>query len=486
MKVIESGPEYFFSRRRFLRECGLGMGGLALASLLHSEGLLAGERAPERGMDLRPKPSHFPAQVKAVIQLVQDGGPSQVDLLDPKPELAKRNGQKLPANTVESFQPGSETQTLLASPFKFHRRGQCGMEMCEHLPHLGTVADELCLIRSMFSENNNHPEAQQLMLTGKIFPGRPTLGAWVSYALGTESQNLPAYVVLLDPEGPVGNGSRLWDNGWLPALYRGTELHSRGAAAHDLRPAVPRPQGVQRNNLELLAKLNERHRRRFPLNSELEARIRNYELAARMQLTAERLLDLSRESSAIKRLYGLDNPITASYGQRCLMARRLVETGVRFVQVFCPVGSWDTHSTNNATVKKMCEMTDQPTAALIKDLKSRGLLESTLVIWAGEFGRLPISQNKDGRDHDRHACSIFLAGGGFKAGHVHGATDDFGYKAVENRVSFPDLLATILCQLGLDQDKLTYVHNGIEETLTDAKVSKAQVRGELLRASGGV
>ena len=470
------------SRRDFLQHCGLGLGSVALAQLLGAEGVLAeSANTVPRALNLHSRTGHFPSKAKAVIPLVQEGGPSQMDLFDPKPELSKRNGEKLPTKSVESFQKGSESQQLLGSPFQFRPRGESGMVLSELLVHTGELADDLCLVRSMYSENNNHPEAQQLFQTGKITPGRPTLGSWVSYGLGTESQDLPAYLVLLDPDGPPGNGSRLWDNGWLPALYRGTEFNSRGAAVHNLKPFVVSPAGVQHKSLELLAWLNQRHRRNYPQESELETRIRNYELAARMQMSAENVVDLSTETEATRRMYGLDNPVTEGYGRRCLVARRLVEAGVRFVQVFPGPGSpWDTHSNNSNRVKELCGMTDQPTAALITDLKNRGMLDDTIVIWAGEFGRLPITQGKDGRDHNRHAFSLFLAGGGFKPGYSHGATDELGYRAVEDRVSVPDFLATILHQLGLDQNRLTFRHHGVEETLTDAKVTKARVVQELL------
>src|SRR4051812_3214810 len=291
------------SRRDFLWQSGLGLGTAALASLLRGDGLLAAE-----GADLRPRPGHLPARAKAVILLLQGGGPSQVDLFDPKPELQKRDGQKHP-DGVESLQPGSDGNRLMASPFRFRRHGRCGMTFAELLPHLGGVADELCMVRSMVSDNNNHPQATRCLLTGKVFPGRPTLGAWVSYALGTESQNLPAFVVLRDPDGP--GVVSYWDNGWLPALYRGTEVQSRGAAVLNLHPPGPVPADVRRHTLEALAALNEERRNLYPGESELEARIRNYELAARMQLGAGKLLDLSREPAALRRLYGLDDALTA-------------------------------------------------------------------------------------------------------------------------------------------------------------------------------
>ncbi len=464
------------TRRELLRFSGLGFGSLALHAMLQAEEPAA--------TDLRPKPTHFSAQAKSVIMLVQNGGPSQMDLFDPKPELAKRNGT-VHDTRVEMFQKGSEANKLLASPFKFHKRGQCGMELSEVLPHLGAIADDFCLVRSMVSEHNNHTEGLVLLNTGKIFPGRPALGSWVSYGLGTENQNLPAYLVLRDPEGYNTSGTLLWQNAWLPALYRGTEISTQGAPVLNLRPATPLPAGVQRANLDLLAKLNEEHRTRYPLESDLEVRIRNYELAARMQLAAGELLDLSKESEATKKLYGLNDPLTAGYGLRCLMARRLVEAGVRFVPVFPPVKPqfqpWDAHSNVKTENEAIASRTDLPSAGLIRDLKARGLLDSTIVIWSGEFGRLPVSQNGSGRDHNRNAFSLILSGGGFKAGHVHGATDDVGYKSVEGRVTVPDLHATLLHQLGLDHRRLTYHHHGSDETLSDARVSNARVVAELLR-----
>jgi hypothetical protein len=466
-----------------LQASGLGFGGLALTYLMHQEGLAAASHdgAPEGvPQNLRTRPGHFPAQARAMVHFMQNGGPSQMDLFDPKPELQKRGGQPIP-RSVETYQKGN-TEKILSSPFKFHRRGQCGMELSEVLPHLGTIADEITLVRSMYTEHNNHTEALVMMSTGKLFQGRPTVGAWVSYALGTENQNLPAYIVLRDPAGYNTSGKLVWSSGWLPALYQGTEFSSKGSPVLNLQPAEPQPAGTRRACLDFLAQLNEEHRRHYPRETELEARIQNYELAARMQLKAAAVLDLSRESPATRRLYGLDNPVTAGYGTRCLMARRLVEAGVRFVQVFPPVGQpWDSHTDSKSELEKICGVTDLPVGGFMKDLKARGLLDSTVVLWTGEFGRLPVSQGSKGRDHNRNAFSLWLAGGGFKTGHVHGATDDFGYKAVAGRVSVPDLHATLLHQLGLDHRKLKYLHKGQEETLTDARVTKARVVGKLLQ-----
>jgi|SRR5581483_6831270 len=472
------GPFRTFSRRELLQYTGSGFGTLALSWLMQSQ---AG--AATAGLNLAPKLPQFPAKARAVIQLVQNGGPSQMDLFDPKPELTKRNGQRH-SEKVENFQKGSEANLLMASPFEFRRYGQCGMELSEALTHTPTIADQICLIRSMYSEHNNHLEALVMLQTCKIFPGRPTLGAWISYGLGTENQNLPAYVVLRDPDGYNTSGSLLWENGYLPSIYRGTEFNTKGAPVLNLHPAEPFPEGVEKDNLSFLASLNERHRRHYPLDSDLESRIRNYELAARMQMAADEVLSIAKESEATRKLYGLDNEDTAGYGIRCLMARRLVEAGVRFVQVFPPikpsVQPWDTHGNTRKDILEIAAKTEQGATALVKDLKSRGLLESTIVMWAGEFGRLPVSQNGTGRDHNRNAFSLWLAGGGFRPGLVYGATDDFGYRAVENRVSVPDLHATILNQLGLDHKKLTFPHNGREETLTDYPLTGAKVVKDLI------
>jgi hypothetical protein len=469
----------WLTRRHFLHHSGLGIGGLALAWLLEDERAAAAEHGRALPQDLRPRHGHFPARARAMVHFMQNGGPSQMDLFDPKPELQKRTGQSIP-ESVEIYQKGNSDK-ILGCPFRFERRGTCGMELADVMPHLGTVADDITLVRSMYTEHNNHTEALVMMSTGKLFQGRPTLGAWISYALGTENQNLPAYVVLRDPAGYNTSGKLVWSSGWLPALYQGTEFSTKGSPVLNLQPAHPVPEGVQRDSLDFLAQLNQEHRRQYPQETELEARIQNYELAARMQLKAADAIDLSRETAATRKLYGLDDPVTAAYGTRCLLARRLIEAGVRFVQVFPPAGQpWDAHSDVKGENEKICAVTDRPVAGFIRDLKSRGLLSSTVVLWTGEFGRLPVSQNGKGRDHNRNAFSLFLAGGGLKAGHVHGATDDFGYKAVTDRVSVPDLHATILHQLGLDHRKLGYPYRGREETLTDAPVSKARVVAKLL------
>lgn len=475
------------SRRELLQATGLGFGGMALAYMMCQEEGLAAKAVPDsKRSNLTPKQPHFQPRARAVIQLMQNGGPSQMDLFDPKPELQKQAGMPH-TEKVETFQPGSEANLLLGSPFEFAPRGQSGIELSDAIPYTASVVDELCLVRSMHTEHNNHTEALIMLQTCRIFPGRPTMGAWISYGLGTENRNLPAFIVLRDPEGYGTSAAELWENGWLPSLHRGTEFSSQGSPVLDLKARVPVSAASRRDQLTFLERINRNHRRSYPYNSDLETRIHNYELAARMQIAAGEVLDYSQESQATQELYGLDIPETASYGTRLLMARRLVEAGVRFVQVFPPAKPstqpWDSHTNTKNEIEAIAARTELPGAGLIKDLKSRGLLDSVIVMWCGEFGRLPVSQNGTGRDHNRNAFSLWLAGGGFKPGYVHGETDEFGYRAVKDRVSVPDLQATVLHQLGVDHHKLTYLHHGREETPTDYPVTGARVVTELLDAS---
>ncbi len=468
------------TRRQILQTSALGFGSIAFSHLVATAAEPTTGSSPQSpALSSKPQP-HFPQKAEAVIMLMQNGGPSQMDLLDPKPELTKNNGKTM---NVEIYQQGNSDK-LMACPLTFQKYGKSGLELSTLLPHIGSLADELCVVRSMYSEHNNHTEALVLLNTGKIFPGRPSLGSWISYGLGSENHNLPAYIVLRDPEGYNTSGTLLWQNGWLPAQFRGTEVSTQGSPVVNLRPQNPLPAAVQKENLSLLARLNEEHRKNYALDGELETRIRNYELAARMQLAAGDILDLTKETQETQKLYGLDNAETAGYGLRCLMARRLVESGVRFVQVFPPVKPqsqpWDAHGNTKTDNEKICLKCDQPSAALISDLKRRGLLDKTLVLWSGEFGRLPVSQNGTGRDHNRNAFTLLAAGGGFRPGYVHGATDEVGYKAVEKRVSIPDLHATVLHQLGLDHTRLTWLHAGIDETPTDSRVTGAKVQKELV------
>ena len=466
-------------RRRLLQLSGMGLGSLAAAwihSLEQSQARAAGRSA----LSLQPRQPLARPRAKAVILMMQNGGPSQMDLFDPKPALQRYSGRPHSIK-VEMFQRGSEQNVLLGSPFRFEPRGSCGMELSDVIPHISGVADDLCLVRSMHTGHNNHTEGLIMFMTGKLFQGHPSFGSWISYGLGTKNQNLPAYVVLRDPEGYNTSGTLTWNAGWMPALYGGTEFSSEGAPVLNLNPAEQQPAGVQAANLRLLQQLNRRHQQRYPLDTELETRIRNYELAARMQTEARDVLDLSRETAQTRSLYGLDDPRTKKYGLRCLLARKLVESGVRFVQIHPkPFQPWDTHKKTETALPEICGHTDLPTAGLIRDLKQRGLLDETIVIWSGEFGRLPVSQNGTGRDHNRNAFSLLLAGGGFRRGFVFGETDEVGYRAAVDRVSVADLHATILHQLGLDHEVLTYQHSGRDETLTDSSLTGARVVDQLI------
>jgi Protein of unknown function (DUF1501) len=461
------------ARRELFSRVGTGLTGIALASLLADDELQAGEQRGDRSRSAR-RP-HFPPKATAVIQLFQHGGPSHMDLLDPKPELNRRNGQRPPryfTDLVKVTQHGN----LLGTPFQFRFAGKSGVEYSEILPHTARCADDIAVIRSMFTEHNNHEQALWHMHTGRTFSGRPTLGAWVNYALGSTTKDLPAYVVLRNDSSLPTDGTRNWSSGFLPPRYQGVHFRHTGTPVRHLQPATPVSEKVSQLRFDLLKKLNARHRAAHPaIDAQLEARIASYELAARMQVSAAKALDLSKETKETQALYGLDNKQTASYGRRCLMARRLVERGVRFVQIFIRGQMWDTHTNNANLTKRCCLETDQPTAALLKDLKRRGLLEKTLVVWGGEFGRTPVSQGGKGRDHHKQGFSLWLAGGGIKGGQVYGATDELGYHAVKDRVKVADLHATILHLLGLDHLKTTFRRNGRDERLTDvydAKVLK--------------
>lgn len=456
------------SRRQLFSRVGTGLTGIALSSLLADE-----SRATDSTVDnSEGSGPHFPPKATAVIQLFQHGGPSHMDLLDPKPELNRRDGQPMPkyfTDLVKITKHGN----LLGTPFKFQPAGQCGVEYSELLPHTSRHADDIAVIRSMHTEHNNHEQALWHMHTGRTFSGRPTLGSWVNYALGSEAENLPAYVVLRNDGSLPTDGPRNWSSGFLPPRYQGVHFRHTGTPVLDLKPASGVPGRVAQLRLEFLRKLNARHRaENRAIDPQLEARIASYELAARMQVSATEALDLNRESKATQELYGLHNKTTASYGRRCLMARRLVERGVRFVQVLIRGQMWDTHADNAGRTKQCCLETDRPTAALLADLKRRGLLERTLVVWGGEFGRTPVSQGGKGRDHHKQGFSMWLAGGGIKGGQAYGATDELGYHAVKNRVKVADLHATILHQLGLDHERTTYARNGRNERLTDVYDAK--------------
>ncbi len=476
-EVLHNYKAPHFSRRDFFCRVGDGLHGAALAWLLgrdlfSSSPLLASTSEERQVYDLRSRQPHFQPKAKAVIHLFMNGGPSQVDLFDPKPTLSKFAGAAPPRDIVSEIEFADEIGTMLPSPFKFAKQGQSGIEISELLPHLAGCIDDVCLVRSMFGEHFNHEPSLYLMHSGRTLPGRPSLGSWVAYGLGSENQNLPAYVVLDDPKGLPINGLQNWQSGWLPPIYQGTRFRSEGTPLLNLKPREELPNPLVEAQRALLHRLDEAHRKARPGNPDLEARISNYELAARMQVTATDALDISQENERTKEMYGLNDEQTASYGKRCLMARRLVERGVRFVQLYIEGQIWDNHSDLEKSLRYSCGKTDKPAAALLKDLKERGLLESTLVIWGGEFGRMPLSQVRDntgsaGRDHGPSGFSIWMAGGGVKGGVAHGATDEIGHKAVENRVSVHDFHATMLHLLGMNCRDLVYHRHGLNERLTD-------------------
>ncbi len=460
------------TRRDFFSTIADGLHGAALAGLLGADFLTARSAFANEGpqvFDLKPKPAHFAPKAKAVIQLFMNGGPSQVDLFDPKPTLTRLAGTAPSKELSFAISNGDAPGSLMPSAFEFKRHGKCGMEISDALPHISTCADDIALIRSMYGEHANHEPALFLMHTGRTIASRPSIGSWVSYGLGTENQSLPAYVVLDDPKGLPINGISNWQSAWLSPIYQGTRFRAEGAPVLNLepRPEIPTPLVEAERNL--LRRLDAAHREIRPYQPELDARISSYELAARMQLEASSALDVSQESEATRDAYGLNDPLTASYGKRCLMARRLVERGVRFVQLYIEGQIFDSHGDLQGSLRYACGKTDKPTAALIKDLKQRGLLDSTLVLWGGEFGRLPMSQGggKPGRDHGPQGFSVFLAGGGTKGGTIHGGTDEIGFKAEQDRVSVHDFHATVLHLLGLNHRDLVLERHGLKERLTD-------------------
>jgi hypothetical protein len=477
---MQTHSPFFHSRRAFLGRTTGALGTMALAHLLGLDeprpALAAGVKRAPKGAPVLP---HHQPSTDAVICLFQHGGPSQMDLFDPKPELNKRDGQKYEGELEIHF-VSQQQGTILGSPFKFQRCGHAGVELSELLPHTAKIVDDFTLIRSLTTESVDHESALRLIHSGKLQAGNPTWGSWVVYALGSANQNLPAYVVLSDPAGLPVDNVRNWSSGWLPAAYQGTAFRPGKSGLPNLVTPGEVTPSARTAQLKFLETLNREHLWEYPGNSELEARITNFEIAARMQTAVPEALDLSQETEATKSMYGLDNSTTAEYGTRCLIARRLVERGVRFVQLFLSGQPWDTHSKNAATLKNLCARTDQPSAALVQDLKQRGLLDRTAVMWGGEFGRLPISQGKDGRDHNRHANSVWIAGGGFKRGYCHGATDEFGYSAVDQSLSVHDLHATLLHALGLDHKRLTFPHDGRPSSLTDVAITKAEIVPQLL------
>ncbi len=473
------------SRRSFFQDVSSGIYGAALAYLMGRDlqmgpGLRAAEVAGRQTLDLKPRPPHFAPKAKSVIHLFMNGGPSQMDLFDPKPMLDKHHGDPYFSKIAGEVENPRSAGALMRSPFKFAQHGQCDMWISDAMPHLAWQVDDIALIRSMYTTNLTHEPAVYLIQSGKMGPGKPTLGSWVVYALGSENQNLPAYVVLDDPLGLPVNGTENWQAGFLPPMFQGTRFRSTGSPILNLKSDVDRPAEMVAMERDLLSRLDQIHKRGRPGQPNLDARIASYELAGRMQLEATEALDLSKESLAIQEMYGIGREPTDSYGRRCLMARRLVERGVRFVQLYINGHIWDNHATLATDLKAACDRTDQPIAALLRDLKQRGLFDSTLVVWGGEFGRLPIAQlspdkdeRKAGRDHNKNAFCTWMAGAGIKAGTTYGATDELGMAAVEDRVSVPDWHATILHLLGLHHDQLFVEQNGFKEKLTS--VNEARV-----------
>jgi hypothetical protein len=468
-----------FSRRQFLAENAMGIGSIALTWLLQQE---QGKKPKSIALakphnDLLSRKPHFEPKAKAMISLFQHGGPSHMDLTDPKPELTKYSGTDYKEDIHFSF-VNEASKKLFGSPFQFKAHGQCGTELSELLPHTAEIVDDMCLIRSMHTGANGH-EVSIRYFHGGIpgVLGRPTLGSWLVYALGSESQNLPAYMVLTDPGGLPVDGVTNWANGFMPAMFQGTVLRPTEPRILNLEPPPHIRGKFQEQNLAFLQELNRRHLESHPGESELEARIASYELAARMQTAAAEALDIEQETAATHQMYGLDHPETKEYGTRCLIARRLVERGVRFVQLFHSGQPWDNHSEIVNGLRSICKKTDKPAAALVKDLKQRGMLDSTIVHWGGEIGRLPVTQEhgspeKAGRDHNGQGFSIWMAGGGFKPGMTFGKTDEFGHRAVENIVTPNDFQATVLNQFGLKHEETLYIHSGQEQIITNKRPAR--------------
>lgn len=475
MKSTPVNPNYrrpsARSRREFLVQAGGGFGALALAWLLAREGHAAqGAAGAPAANPLAPRLPHFEARARSVIFMFMVGGPSHLDLFDPKPDLQKRHGQPLPdsfGKPVSQFTKGDTP--LLASTRRFRKHGQSGLEVSDLLPHLATCVDDIALLRSCWCTSIVHAPAMYELHGGRTLMGYPSLGSWVTYGLGSVSENLPAYCVMIQPEGTPEGGAPCWGAGFLPTVYQGTLLRRGSSPILNLRPPAGVSPERQRQTLDLLKRMNEVDL--DPDDGELAARIASYELAFRMQQHAPEAVDLTKESAATKAGYGLDQPHTADFGTRCLLARRLVERGVRFVQLYSGGGplitQWDAHDDLNPNHEKMCGHVDRPIAALLKDLKQRGLLDTTLVVWASEFGRTPHSQGGKGRDHNPYGYTMWMAGGGVKGGQAVGATDELGLNAVRDRISVHDFHATILHLLGLDHERLTFLHNARDERLTD-------------------
>jgi hypothetical protein len=463
----------FVNRRQVLRTFANGFGMLAVAGLLAEEARAA---TADSDNPLAVQPPHYPARAKRVIFLFMSGGPSHVDLFDPKPRLADYAGKPLPFEQPKLVR--TRTVNCLPSPFKFKKHGQAGIEVSDLFPQVARCVDDLCVIRSMVADNINHNGACLQMNTGEQAFSRPSMGSWVLYGLGSENQSLPGYIVI-SPSQPA-QGAPLWTSSFLPAAYQGTlvaDLKNPIANLANARSSVAR----QREQLDVLRRLNELHRQRRPEDSQLSARIASFELAFRMEQQAPEAFNVGAESPATRRLYGLTDKTTEIFGTQCLMARRLVERGVRFVQVYHTQTSrrsscqlWDQHGGLRTELPANCAATDLPIAGLLRDLKARGLLKDTLVLWGGEFGRTPTAEGTDGREHHPFGFTMWLAGGGIKGGIVHGATDDFGWHAVRDKVHVHDLHATILHLLGLNHERLTYRYGGRDYRLTDVSGNVVQ------------
>jgi hypothetical protein len=480
-----NGQSQHTNRRDFFARTSDGLLGAALTHLLchdffgGTSALAAQPQTLDRDtvdhslpqFNLKPKTPHHEAQAKSVIHLFMNGGPSQMDLFDPKPILNRMHGKPFPGNIEDIGNTNtSDIGVMMGGQFPFARHGESGMWMADILPHTAGMADDICLLNSMWTDHPNHDNALYKIQSGRLFMGYPSFGAWTVYGLGTENQNLPAYVVLNDPLGPPKNGTRNWTAGFLPPLYQGTRFRPTGSPILNLRPQYEQPSTVTESARGLLNQLDKLHRKDRLHYPELDARIESYSLAARMQMSAGNALDLSGETNKTLSLYGVGEKWTDSYARRCLLARRLVERGVRFVQIFLEEQPWDSHADLAANHRGACLRTDKPVAALLRDLKQRGLLDSTLVIWGGEFGRTPTTQKSadgfSGRDHNMQAFTSWMAGGGIKGGTTYGTTDDFGHSAVENPVSVHDFHATILHLLGLHHQELFFKRSGLEERLT--------------------
>ncbi len=471
-----SANERFVSRRDFLFRAGEGISGIALAHMLQQEGLLAAETACDAqgiASPTAPREPHFKPRAKAVISLFMSGGVSHVDTFDHKPMLEKHHGQPLTGKgrvRVRQGYPGP----LMRSPFKFQRYGECGKLVSELFPHMGAMVDDLAFVHSCKGRSNDHVLAHYEWNTGSVLMGHPSVGSWVTYGLGSENQSLPGFVVVYDHRGGPFSGPSNWSSGYLPATYQGTVFRSQGDPILDLQPPSELlSHEQQRARLDHLATLNEEHAKQHPGSTELAARIASYELAYRMQGCAPEAVDVSQESEQTKALYGMDDPVTEPFGRQCLLARRLVERGVRFVQLYSGalrqqnIDTWDAHSNLIENHTLHAGEVDKPIAGLLKDLKRTGLLDDTLVVWHSEFGRMPISQRGLGRDHNPHAMTAWMAGAGIRGGQSIGATDEFGYKAEEQVMSYHDIHATMLHMLGMDHKRLTYFFNGRHMRLTD-------------------